>query len=560
MSSVVVAPARSRAPRTEERRDRAVRRARSALSSRVYLPAFSIVAVTVILLAVGWATGWGGAHFAAFASSQLVIVAGPLTLAIIGVFLVIERLWPAQPRPLVARGNRQDLLYTVLNATVLVPLVAGLSLAFGTVVRSAAPWIMLPPIATVPRWGIVAALVVIFDGCNWFVHLAVHRILVLWRFHELHHSQEDLSVLTVFRTHPLLHVPYLVTIIPGIALLASGTMSTTVLVLYGAFVAFAHSNTRLGFGPLERVFVSPNYHRIHHQLDGPQDVNLGFVLTIWDQLFGRAVFPTEATIRADTGLPGRPLVVEHSSPRARHLSVFAAQLVAPFRPMHHLTDRPPVRSGARRAGRVQRCAVMVTTTVPAHRSRVRGFLAALLSPRTAALPADCALVAVRVVLAWIFVYHGSRRLFGWFDGPGLHASGQYFANTAHLHPGEFFALMGGMIEFFGGIAIALGLLARLAGAGIFVDMMMAIVTVTWANGINATTGKSGYELNLALGFLALVIAFFGAGRFSIDALLARRLAAGGAGPARLSAGASSGEGCITHRTPQRASIVCRISS
>jgi hypothetical protein len=47
----------------------------------------------------------------------------------------------------------------------------------------------------------------------------------------------------------------------------------------------------------------------------------------------------------------------------------------------------------------------------------------------------------------------------------------------------------------------------------------------WSNGINATTGKSGYELNLALGFLALVIAFFGAGRFSIDALLARRLAA-----------------------------------
>ena len=54
-------------------------------------------------------------------------------------------------------------------------------------------------------------------------------------------------------------------------------------------------------------------------------------------------------------------------------------------------------------------------------------------------------------------------------------------------------------------------------------MMMAIITVTWSNGINATGGKSGYELNLALGVLALVIAIFGAGRFSIDALLERRL-------------------------------------
>ena len=157
---------------------------------------------------------------------------------------------------------------------------------------------------------------------------------MLWRFHELHHSQEDMSVLTVFRTHPLIHVSYLVALIPGLVLLANGVMSITLLVIYGAIVAFAHSNTRLGFGPLERIIVSPNYHRIHHKVDGPQDVNLGFALTIWDQIFHRAVFPTEDTIRTDTGLPGRPLIVEQAAPRARHLSVFAAQLVAPFRPMH----------------------------------------------------------------------------------------------------------------------------------------------------------------------------------------------------------------------------------
>jgi len=98
-----------------------------------------------------------------------------------------------------------------------------------------------------------------------------------------------------------------------------------------------------GFGPLERIFVSPNFHRIHHQLDGPQDVNLGFALTIWDQLFHRAVFPTPASIRTDTGLPGRPLTVEQAGPRPHHLAVFAAQLVGPFRPMDRDVPLPVTR-------------------------------------------------------------------------------------------------------------------------------------------------------------------------------------------------------------------------
>ena len=315
------------------------------MSSRVYLPACSIAAAAVILIGVGWATGWGSADFAGSVTSLRAVVVGPMTLAIIGVFLIVERMWPAQERPLFARGYRHDLLFTVLNATIVVPLVTGLTLSFVEVARTSLPWIVLPRLGMVPRWGAIALIVVAMDTCNWFVHLANHRVRMLWRFHELHHSQEDMSVLTVFRTHPLIHVSYLIALIPGVVLLANGVMSTTVLVVYGAIVAFAHSNTRLGFGPLERIFVSPNYHRVHHKLDGPQDVNLGFALTIWDQVFQRAVFPTEETIRTDTGLPGRPLVVEQATPRARHLSVFAAQMVAPFRPMHELTDLPPVRSG-----------------------------------------------------------------------------------------------------------------------------------------------------------------------------------------------------------------------
>jgi sterol desaturase/sphingolipid hydroxylase (fatty acid hydroxylase superfamily) len=354
MSAVPVAPSRPHALGVAERAGREANRLRSGLSSRVYLPACAVAAAAVVLIGFGWSIGWGDADFGGSAAALGAVVAGPATLAIIGVFLVVERIWPAQQRPFFARGYRQDLLYTALNATVLVPLVTGLTLSFVAVVRAAAPWIVLSRIDTVPRWVAIAVIVVAMDACNWFVHLANHRVQMLWRFHELHHSQEDMSVLTVFRTHPLLHVSYLFALLPGTVLLANGAMSTTVLVVYTAIVAFEHSNTRLGFGPLERILVSPNYHRIHHQLDGPQDVNLGFALTIWDQLFGRAVFPTEATIRTDTGLPGRPLVVEQSGPRARHLSVLAAQLVAPFRPMRDDRDLPPNRSRRlRHSGRAE---------------------------------------------------------------------------------------------------------------------------------------------------------------------------------------------------------------
>ena len=313
------------------------------MSSRVYLPAFSVAAVAVALIAIGWSRRFGGATFWSSVTDLRVILVGPLSLVAICIFLVAERVRPAQRRALIARGHRHDLIFTVFNVLFVAPLVTALSLSFSQIARTSLPWIVLPKTA-MPRWAATALIFVLMDFCNWFAHLANHRVQMLWRFHELHHSQEDMSTLTVFRTHPLIHVSYLIALVPAIVLLANGALTTTLLVLYGASVAFAHSNTNLGFGPLERIFVSPNFHRIHHQLNGPQDVNMGFALTIWDQLFGSAIFPTEETIRTDTGLPGRPLTVEHSGARPHHFKVFAAQLVAPFRPMNDLTDLPPSRT------------------------------------------------------------------------------------------------------------------------------------------------------------------------------------------------------------------------
>jgi uncharacterized membrane protein YphA (DoxX/SURF4 family) len=61
-------------------------------------------------------------------------------------------------------------------------------------------------------------------------------------------------------------------------------------------------------------------------------------------------------------------------------------------------------------------------------------------------------------------------------------------------------------------------------------MVMAMITVSWANGINSETPTPGYELNMALGVLALVVAILGAGRFSVDALAERRFVDRAASP------------------------------
>ena len=131
---------------------------------------------------------------------------------------------------------------------------------------------------------------------------------------------------------------------------------------------------------------------------------------------------------------------------------------------------------------------------------------------------DCALAGVRVALAWIFIYHGAGTLFGAFHEAGLHAMAVFFA--AHgLRPGMLFAVLNGVTEFFGGIAVGVGLLSRLAAVGLFGDMIIAMVTVTFKNGIVSGAAGSGYELNLALAALALVIVLLGAGRASADALV-----------------------------------------
>jgi putative oxidoreductase len=164
---------------------------------------------------------------------------------------------------------------------------------------------------------------------------------------------------------------------------------------------------------------------------------------------------------------------------------------------------------------------------PGTRRRASGqsLLATAFSTEPSALGTDIAAVTVRIVLVWIFIYYGAGKLFGAFNGPGIDQTSLFMASTAHLQPGGLFAVVAGVIEFGGALALALGLASRLAALALFGDQVIAMVTVTWAHGLSSST-TAGYELNLALAAMTLVIVGLGAGRASLDAIIGRRIRAG----------------------------------
>lgn len=125
---------------------------------------------------------------------------------------------------------------------------------------------------------------------------------------------------------------------------------------------------------------------------------------------------------------------------------------------------------------------------------------------------------LRILVGLIFMAHGAQKLFGLFGGYGLEGTGQWMESIG-LTPGYAMALLSGSAEFFGGLAVVLGLLARPAALVLSVTLIVAIFTVHIGNGLFMSNNGSEFALALLGGTLAILIE--GAGRLSLDRLLAR---------------------------------------
>lgn len=130
-----------------------------------------------------------------------------------------------------------------------------------------------------------------------------------------------------------------------------------------------------------------------------------------------------------------------------------------------------------------------------------------------------AALILRVPVGLTLAAHGAQKLFGWFGGYGLEGTGQWLASIG-LEPGYLMALLAGGAEFFGGLALVLGLLTRPAAVIAAFTMLVAIFAVHIGNGLFMS--NNGYEYALTLFAVTLALAVQGAGRFALDRVLLER--------------------------------------
>ena len=119
---------------------------------------------------------------------------------------------------------------------------------------------------------------------------------------------------------------------------------------------------------------------------------------------------------------------------------------------------------------------------------------------------------IRVPLGVTLAAHGAQKLFGWFGGYGLEGTGKWMASVG-FEPGYTMALLAGSAEFFGGVALVLGLVTRPAAAVTAFTMLMAM-TVHVGNGLFLS--NNGYEFALCLLAMSVSLVVSGSGKLAID--------------------------------------------
>ena len=134
-----------------------------------------------------------------------------------------------------------------------------------------------------------------------------------------------------------------------------------------------------------------------------------------------------------------------------------------------------------------------------------------------ATQASFGITILRIVAGITFAAHGAQKLFGWFGGYGLAGVAQWMESIG-LAPGYLMALMAGSAEFFGGLALIVGLLVRPAAAALTFTLVVAIFSVHISNGL--FMADNGYEFALALMAATLALLVEGAGRLSLDKRIA----------------------------------------
>jgi putative oxidoreductase len=131
---------------------------------------------------------------------------------------------------------------------------------------------------------------------------------------------------------------------------------------------------------------------------------------------------------------------------------------------------------------------------------------------------------LRLILGVVMFPHGAQKMLGWFGGYGFSGSMGFF--TQQLHIPAIFGFLAIVAEFFGSLALLAGFATRVAAAGIFTNMVVAVLTVHASVGFfmnwSGQQAGEGYEYHLLAIGIALALIIRGGGTASVDRALTRK--------------------------------------
>ena len=221
----------------------------------------------------------------------------------------LERWRPVEPQQ-DRREKRVDVLYTLIHRLGLFRLAMFFSLdplldmVSGEMRLAGLPTWQLdalwPGVSDVP-WVSFLLYLLVFDFFNYWLHRAQHQFEWWWALHSLHHSQRSMSMWSDNRNHLLDDILRDVFFVLLARFIGVEPGQFVAVVAFSQLMEnLQHANVRLWFGPvLERVFVSPRFHRLHHSIgigheSGGKGTlgghNFAVLFPVWDVLFGTANF------------------------------------------------------------------------------------------------------------------------------------------------------------------------------------------------------------------------------------------------------------------------------
>jgi sterol desaturase/sphingolipid hydroxylase (fatty acid hydroxylase superfamily) len=176
------------------------------------------------------------------------------------------------------------------------------------------------PLAQLPLWLQAGIFLGGSDLMMYWIHRTFHRP-VLWKYHAVHHSSENLDWISAARFHPV--NIFLGSVATDVVLLLAG-ISPNVLVFLGPFTiahsAFVHANLNWTLGPVRYVLAGPVFHRWHHTAaEQGGEKNFAATFPILDVVFGTYYMP-------DNVMPGAYGIADREFP-----PTFGAQMAYPFR-------------------------------------------------------------------------------------------------------------------------------------------------------------------------------------------------------------------------------------